>query len=61
MELEYAYIKDLEMALRYAMKAVEKELEICRETKDTTQEEVLKKRVEKFQFLLTKLLKENKL
>ncbi len=60
MELEYAYIKDLEMALRYAVKAVKRELDICKETKDTTQEEVLKKRLEKFNFLLTKLLKENK-
>ncbi len=60
MELEYTYVKDLEMALRYAVKAVEKELEICGETKDTTQEEVLKKRLDKFNFLLTKLLKENK-
>ena len=61
MELDYKYIKDLEMALRYAVKAVEKELEICRDTKDTTQEEVLTKRLEKFNFLLTKLLRENKL
>lgn len=61
MELEYTYIKDLEMALRYAVKAVKKELEICTETKDTTQEEVLKKRLDKFNFLLTKLLKENKI
>lgn len=61
MELEYTYIKDLEMALRYAVKAVEKELEICRETKDTTQNEVLTKRLDKFNFLLTKLLKENKI
>jgi len=61
MELEYTYIKDLEMALRYAVKAVKKELEICAETKDTTQEEVLKKRLDKFNFLLTKLLKENKI
>lgn len=60
MELDYTYVKDLEMALRYAVKAVEKELEICRDTKDTTQEEVLTKRLAKFNFLLTKLLKEHK-
>ena len=61
MELDYTYIKDLEMALRYALKAVEKELEICKESKDTTQEEVLTKRLDKFNFLLTKLLRENKI
>lgn len=61
MQLEYKYIKDLEMALRYAIKAVEKELIICNESNDTTQKEILTKRMDKFKFLLDKLLRENKL
>lgn len=61
MELEYKYVKDLEMALRYAIKAVEKEALICDETGDTTQKEVLEKRKEKFKFLLEKFLKDGKI
>lgn len=61
MELDYSYKKDMEMALRYAIIAVDKEIEISKETGDTTQEEVLSKRKEKFKFLLEKLLKEDKI
>lgn len=60
MELDYSTVKDMEMALRYAIKYVEKELEICRESKDTTQEEVLKKRLERFEFILVRMINDNK-
>lgn len=57
MEIDNMYIKDIEMAIHYAIKAIEKELKICRETSDITQEEILNKRLEKFKFLMKKLSK----
>jgi DNA-binding ferritin-like protein len=57
MEIDNMYIKDIEMALNYAIKSIEKELEICEETSDKTQEEILNKRLEKFKFLIKKLSK----
>ena len=59
MELDYGAVKDLEMALRYAIKYVEEEMIICKESNDKTQEDVLKNRLERFEFILNRLIKDN--
>ncbi|ADO84061.1 hypothetical protein [Ilyobacter polytropus] len=59
MKIDYnEYKKDVELALNYAIRAVKKELEICMETSDSTQSEVLKNRLSKFEFLLKKFSEE---
>lgn len=57
MEIDSMYIKDLEMALHYAVQSIKKEIKICEETSDKTQKEILEKRLEKFEFLIKKLSK----
>lgn len=59
MQIDYSeYKKDMELALNYAIRAIEKELIICSETGDSTQTEVLKNRLTKFEFLLKKFSEE---
>lgn len=59
MQIDYnEYKKDMELALNYAIRAVKKELEICSETADSTQAEILENRLTKFKFLLKKFSEE---
>lgn len=57
MEIDAMYIKDIEMALHYAVQSIKKEIVICEETSDKTQKEVLEGRLKKFEFLIKKLSK----